>query len=120
MSDIGPVFERDAQLERRAQCAHQLGLIDSQKPIVGYKSGYGRLTDPYSSDRIGFHERDIAYLLKHFAHCRSRHPAGRAPTGNDDPLLFSGFSHDSQRSSRSRRKARTLAATSGVIGPSMP
>ena len=79
-----PIFEIDAQLERRLGRAHEVGFVDAQYAIIGNQRRDGAFTHPYRPDLLAFDQGDLRHWSQRAGECGGRHPTGRAATGDDD------------------------------------
>ena len=79
-----PVFELDAQLERRLRGAHEILLVDPEQLVKRAEQRDRGLADADGTDLIRLDERDIEILAQQLAERGCGHPAGRAAADDHD------------------------------------
>jgi len=89
MAEARPVFEFDAQLERRLGLAHEIVLVDAERAVEDAQLRDRGFADADRADFFGLNQADFAILVLQEAPQRcGRHPAGGAPANNHDPAQF--------------------------------
>jgi hypothetical protein len=84
LTDIAPVLETDAQLERSLGRGHERLLIDVQQSVERHQRRNGRLAHTDGGNFVRLDQGDVEVLAQRLGQRGGRHPACSSATGDDD------------------------------------
>ena len=93
IAETAPVAELDTQLESAPRSAQEIVFVQAEHPVIFADGRNRRLAHTHRADLLGFHEADIDRGPHGFREQRRGHPAGRAPSGDDDLLDWLVIQH---------------------------